>query len=90
MDTGKLYRVNRGNASEAAGLLIRGAAVDVQILGSQLKPTATGDMVDLTVDGSITEKGAYSFTMLPEYLYFLGTADSVEIVNYSAKDLGAL
>lgn len=90
MEVDKLYRTQRSNQTEVAGLLLKGT-VSVTILGSQSKPAAIADMVDITEDGvAITEEGAYAFLLLPEYIYVNGTLDKLENVNFSVSDLGVL
>ena len=94
MVVNKLYKLERlnyqGNTGSQGGLILKGAAVNVTILGSQTKPAAIADMVDITENGAILAAGAYAFQLLPNYLYVSGTATSVEIVNYVTEDLGEL
>ena len=86
METGKLYRLKRGNQNQTVGLIVKGAAASVQVYGSQALPAALADMEDCT-DGEVLAAGTFSFFTLPEYVYFDGTADSVEIVDRSFEDL---
>lgn len=85
MDTGTLYKLNRGNQNQTIGLIIKGATASVQVFGSQSKPTSLSDMEDMA--GRVLESGAWTFRMLPEHIYLEGTADSIDIVNMSATDL---
>ena len=93
MEANKLFKVRRanyqGNTGSTGGLILKGT-VNATILGSQIRPMALNQMVDLTEEGvAITKAGAYAFQILPDYIYINGTATSVEIVNYIAEDLGA-
>ena len=86
MKVSNLYRIKRGNQNQTIGLIVNGSSASIQILGSSAKPTALSEMVDLT-DSETLSEGSYSFSMLPEYVYFSGTADRVDIVNASSEDL---
>ena len=86
IETGKLYRLNRGNQNQSVGLVIKGLTASVQVFGSTIKPTQLSDMTDCT-DAEILTEGTWSFTMLPEYVSVSGTADRIDIVNMSYKDL---
>lgn len=90
MEVSKLYRIDKPNTGQTPGFLFKGVT-NVTVLGSQSKPAAVADMVDIG-DGAIIEEGAYGYVSLPEYIYLDGAvADGIEIVNASvAKDLGAL
>lgn len=90
MEVAKLYKLNRGNGTEAMAFLIKGAAVNITVLGSQSKPVAKANMVDIG-DGAVIAEGGYAFAAMPEYVYFDGAAvDAIEIINGSVKeDLGA-
>ena len=79
MVVSKLYRLGRGNQTQKVGLIVKGAAASVQVLGSQAKPSVITDMEDCT-DSILLTNGTWAFEMLPEYVYFEGTADSIEIV----------
>lgn len=88
MEIGHLYKVNRSNQTETAGLLIKGTAVN--LLGSTSKPSQASDMVSLLDDGEVLTEGAWPIILLPEYIMVTGTADSVDITGISIKDLGEL
>lgn len=94
METGKLYRLSRlnyqGNTGGSGGLILKGVAVNVLVYGSQTKPTALTGMVDITETGSIAAAGAYSFSLFPEYIAITGVVTGIEIVNYTAEDLGVI
>lgn len=94
METGKLYRLSRlndrGNTGGNGGLILKGAAVNVLVYGSQTKPTALTGMVDITEEGSIVLPGAYSFSLFPEYIAITGVVTGIEIVNYTAEELGVI
>ena len=90
MEVGKLYIVNRGNQNQSVGLIIKGGTSSVQVFGSQAKPSSLSDMVDLT-DSETLGEGSHSFTMLPKFVYFTGTTDSIEpitanLVEAESKD----
>jgi len=86
MEVDKVYRLKRGNQAQTVGLIIKGETASVQVLGSQAKPSQLTDMEDCT-DGAVLDNGSWSFSMLPEYVYFSGTADSIEIIGMSVEDL---
>lgn len=89
MEIGHLYKVNRSNQTETAGLLIKGIA-SIGLLGSTSKPSLASDMVSLLDDGEVLTEGAWPIILLPEYIMVTGTADSVDITGISIKDLGEL
>jgi hypothetical protein len=95
MEVNKLYKVKRtnfqGNTGAQGSLLIHGAGVSIQVLGSKSLPSALADMVDI-MNGTLLEgEGAYAFTTFPEYLYFVGTADKIDLIDYDEVDeLGEL
>ena len=91
----KLYKIKRtnfqGNTGAPGSLLIHGAGVSIQVLGSKDTPSALADMVDITNGTLLVGEGAYSFTTLPEYVYFVGTADKIDLLDYAEQaELGAL
>lgn len=94
MEADIVYRLKRknyqGNTGPTAAIILKGETVDVQVLGSEEYPGGIDALVDLTGQGSIAEAGAYSFWILPEYIYITGTVDAIEIVNYEAEPLGVL
>lgn len=94
MEAAKLYRLSRvnyqGNTGSVGGLILKGATVNVLIYGSQTKPATLTEMVDITETGSITAAGGYAFSLFPEYIAITGTVTSIELVNYTAEDLGAI
>ena len=86
MEVGVLYRLTRGNQNQSVGLIIKGATASVQVFGSQSKPTSLSDMEDCT-DSIILDSGTWTFYMLPEYIYFDGTADSIELLGMGYEAL---
>ena len=94
MVVSKLYKIKRsnyqGNTGPAAGIIVKGAGADVQILGSNTLPAAQANMVDIAGE-QLTPAGSFTFAILPEYIYFVGTADSIELIGYEEVDeLGVL
>lgn len=89
MVPGILYKTSRGNQDKSVGLIVKGATASIQVLGSQSNPDNTSDMVDCT-DAELLDEGTWTFSMFPEYIYFLGTADSIEIIGMSIKEVGAI
>nr|WP_319265337.1 hypothetical protein [uncultured Draconibacterium sp.] len=81
MEKGKLYQVSRGNTGPSAGVILKGDSVNIDIYGSQSKPAALANMVDITGEGTITAAGAVAFALLPEYIAFDGNADAIEVVG---------
>lgn len=94
MEVDKLYRIKpqdyRGNTDPSAILLLKGNTVSIGFLGRQALPTEQADMVNLLNGDAIEAEGAYSFELLPRYICFTGTADSIELINYDIEDLGAI
>ena len=84
-----LYRTKRGNQDHSAAVLVKGATASIQVYGSQSIPTSLADMVDLSDGATTINEGAWPFIILPEYVYFTGTADSIEQVGFNVEDLGA-
>lgn len=87
MDVNTVYKVeplnNRGNTKRKCGLLLKGNSVNVRIYGLKSKPQSVSDLVDLTNNDPFIAEGAYLLTMLPTYIYFTGTADVIELINYT-------
>lgn len=90
MEALELYKVKRGNQGQSAGVIIKGDTVSINIYGSQSKPGALTDMVDITGEGTIEQKGAVAFALLPEYIAFSGTCDAFEIVGVSIEKIGTI
>lgn len=86
IELGKLYEVIITD-KENLGILIKGDTINVDILGSQSKPLTLSDLIDLTESGAVVEEGAYAFTSLPLYLYLSGSADQVEAVGFTIKEV---
>jgi len=86
MVVNNLYKLKRGNQTQAVGLIVKGATASLQILGSQTLPLALADLEDCT-DGITLDKGTWSFLMLPEYVYFTGTADRIDLLGMGYEDL---
>lgn len=89
MEVNKLYKLERGNQNQTVGLIVNGAGASVEVYCSAVCPTALSDMhlahdpeVNATLDA-----GPWSFSTLPEYVYIVGTADSINIVDRNATDL---
>jgi len=90
MEVNKLYKVEpfstRGNTHKKCGLLLGGNAVDITIYGSKTRPGAIADMVDLTNSEAFVAEGAYVLSALTPFVYFDGTADVIELINYITLD----
>ena len=86
MEAGKLYRLKRGNQTQAVGFIVKGVAASLQILGSQSKPALVADMVDCT-DSELLTEGTWSFSMLPEYITFVGGSDDIQIIGMGYEEL---
>ena len=93
MKADTLYKVERlnyaGNTGSTGALLLYGDSIRVNILGSQILPDSSNAMVNIyrlilpAQDTSMIDTcGAYSFQILPNFIYFNGAVDSVEIVGY--------
>jgi len=86
MEVNKLYKVSpfdkRGNTHRKCGLLLAGNTVDITIYGSKTRPEAPEDMIDLTNAEAFDAEGAYVLSGLPSFVYFTGTADVIELINY--------
>jgi len=94
MEVDKLYKIQpqnyRGNTDPSAILLLKGAVVSIGLLGRQALPAAQADMINLLNGDAIESEGAYSFELLPRYICFTGSADSIEISNYTIEEIGAI
>lgn len=86
MEANVLYRIRRknyqGNTGPNEGVIIKGASVSIVVYGSQTLPTLLTDMVDIAAGTTFDAAGAYPFAILPQYICFYGTADSIELINY--------
>jgi len=94
MEVDKLYKVQpqnyRGNTDPSAVLLLKGNSVSIGVLGRQALPAAQADMISLLAGDAIEAEGAYSFELLPRYICFTGSADSIELINYDIEEIGAI
>jgi len=92
MEVDKLYKIQpqnyRGNTDPSAVLLLKGGTVSIGVLGRQTLPAAQADMINILNGDNIELEGAYSFELLPRYICFTGTADSIELVNYDIEEIG--
>lgn len=92
MEANKLYRTKRvnyqGNTGGNAGLILKGATVNVAVYGSQSRPTALTDMVLITEEAAITAAGAYGFVLLPDFIAITGTVTAIELVNVTVELIG--
>ena len=86
MEANTLYKLTRGNQNQTVGLIIKGATANIQVYGSQSIPLQLSDMEDAT-DAVVLDNGSWAFSMLPEYVYFLGTADSIEMLGMNFENL---
>jgi len=92
MEVEKLYKVEphnrRGNTCRKLGLLLGGNTVDITIYGSKTNPANLVAMIDLTNADPFVAEGAYILSMLPKFVYLSGTADVIELINYSIEEIG--
>lgn len=90
MKANKLYRIVRhnfrGNTGPEAGVIIKGDTVSINVYGSHTLPETIDDMVDIANNTLFEAAGAYNFSILPNYVCFYGTADSIEVVNYDESE----
>ena len=90
LSVSKLYKVRvqdyGSNTVPTGALLLMGDTVSVAINGSQELPIYATDMVVLTEDATITAAGAYSFSILPTYIYITGTITAIQLVGYLAEE----
>lgn len=90
--TGKIYELSVSTTlaqSRTIALLVKGGSVNLDIVGSKELPTSLADMHTIAPeDAPFTEAGWLSFLMLPRYISFVGTADSVELSWGSLDDRG--
>lgn len=88
----KLYKIAvqdyRGNTDPTAVLLLKGITSDVGVLGRQIQPASKAVMIDLLNGDGIVADGAYTFDLLPKYICFTGTVDTIELVGYSIDEIG--
>ena len=91
LSVNKLYKLKIqdyvSNTVPTGALLIKGSTVNIVVKGSQTLPVYTTDMVVLTEDAAITVVGAYSFAILPNYIYITGTLTGLELVGYLAEEV---
>lgn len=94
MEVNKLYKLTvqdyRGNTDTTAVLLLKGITSDVGVLGRQALPSSQAEMIDLLNGDGIAADGAYTFDLLPRYVCFTGTVDSIELVGYAIELIGAI
>ena len=86
MEANVLYKIKRqnyqGNSGPEAGVIIKGDTVSITAYGSQTLPELLTDMVDIANGTLFESAGAQYFGILPKYVCFYGTADSIELINY--------
>lgn len=85
MEVDKLYKLNRGNQNQTVGLIVNGVGATINVLGSSVMPTSLSDLSDCA-NGTILTEGTHTFSVLPEYVYFSGTADRIDIVGMNYVD----
>lgn len=85
----KLYKIKRSdlgsNTNPTGAIILKGESVSATIGGSQTKPTALANIVDLG-KGTITSAGISYFSIIPDYIYVAGTVTSIELVGYVAVE----
>lgn len=90
MEANVCYKIKRqnyqGNSGPEAGVILKGETVSLTAYGSQSRPTAIADMVDIANSTTFDAEGAYTFSILPQYVCFYGTATSIELVNYEVVE----
>lgn len=90
MEANVLYRIKRknfqGNSGPEAGVIFKGASVSLVPYGSETQPTLLADMVDISNGTTFDAAGAYYFGILPQFVCFYGTADSIELINYDVVE----
>jgi hypothetical protein len=86
MEVSKLYKSNRGLQTQTVGFIVKGATASVQILGSDSMPATEADLVDLT-DAQLLDQGSWTFAMVPQYIYFIGTADWIGSVGMNFVEI---
>lgn len=88
-----LYRIERlnyaGNTGSTGALLLHGDSVRINLMGSHVLTDSISHMTNIyslitpAPDSvSILAPGAYAAQILPKYLLYVGSADSIEIVGY--------
>lgn len=86
MEVSKLYKVGpldlRRNNNKKCGLLLGGNTVNITIYGKKTRPENLSQMVDLTNAEPFVIEGAFVLSALPQFIYFDGTADIIELINY--------
>lgn len=87
MEVDRLYKTRRGNQDATVALIVKGSTASVQLFVSAGLPEALTDMVDGTDNQTLTE-GTWPFYIFPQYIYFTGTADDIEIVGMGFEDTG--
>ncbi len=89
IEKAKLYKIKRSdlgsNTNPTGAIILKGASVSATIGGSQTKPAALANIVDLG-KGTITSAGISYFSILPDYIYVAGTVTSIELVGYVAVE----
>ena len=87
IEKAKLYKIKRSdlgsNTNPTGAIILKGTTVSVTITGSQVKPTALADVVDLG-KSTISAAGVSYFSILPDFIYVAGTVTSIELVGYVA------
>ena len=87
IEKAKLYKIKRSdlgsNTNPTGAIILKGTTVSVTIAGSQVKPTALADVVDLG-KSTISVAGVSYFSILPDFIYVAGTVTSIELVGYVA------
>jgi len=87
METGKLYRLKRGNLTNVVAFILKGVSAAVTIYGSASLPAALANMVDIN-GGTVAASGMVTFQIAPEYVSFTGTVTGIEIVGCGYEEVG--
>lgn len=87
----KLYQIKEIEVQRKAGstipMIIKGTSPSITIYGSESKPTAIADMVDLTPDVSPITDNLVVLDSLFRYIAFVGTTDGIEFNNIALTEI---
>lgn len=94
-ETGILYELSpftQVNQPKTMGIRLIGDSVNItDILGSEQEPTSLTDMSSIAPeDIPFIESGWLSFAMLPRFISFVGTVDSMELSRGSLISKGLI
>lgn len=93
-ETGKLYKIKSDGLVDGGnggvGIRLSGASLSCLIYGSDRVADSISEMENIRAPEdleAITASGWYNFSSLPNYIAFVGVADTIEMTNLNLQEI---